>query len=83
LLAALLVRGESREEAERSVRILGAAETLRGQNGTPVPPIERAFYEQIVAAAWGRLGAEVARAAWAEGQALAIEDVIDLALSGG
>jgi hypothetical protein len=60
-----------------AARLWGTAEVLREAMGTPRHPVYCADYEQAVAAARRELGAEVFAAAWAEGRATSLEQVID------
>jgi predicted ATPase len=60
-----------------AARLWGTAEVLREAMGTPRPPVYRADYEQAVAAACRELGEEVFAAAWAQGRATPLEQVID------
>ncbi len=54
----------------------GTAEALREAIGAPLQPIERADYEQAVAAVRGHLGAETFASAWAEGCAMTVKQVL-------
>jgi len=75
--AVVAARGSSR----RAARILGAAERLREEIGTPLPPIDLPQYEQRVASARAALGDNAAfDRAWQEGRALTLEEAIELAL---
>ncbi len=60
-----------------AARLWGAAETLREAMGTPIPPVYRARYERSVSAARAQLGEKAFAAAWAEGRALTLEQVLD------
>jgi predicted ATPase/class 3 adenylate cyclase len=65
----------------RATRIDGAAERLREEIGSPLPPNERPRYDRHVATARAALGDDVAfDRAWQEGRALTIEQAIELAL---
>ena len=64
----------------RVARLLGAAESLREAIGTPLRPTQRADYAHAVAAARAELGEEAFAAAWAEGQAMSVEQAIAYAL---
>jgi hypothetical protein len=66
-----------------AVRLWGAAEALRAAIGAPIPPIERASYEQAVAAARTELGESDFAAAWAQGRATPLEQVISTVLKMG
>ena len=65
----------------RAIRLLGAAAALREALGAPVPPVERPGHEATVQAARTALGEEAFLAAWAEGQALSVEQVVAEALT--
>ncbi|HEX9440857.1 MAG TPA: hypothetical protein VF909_14320, partial [Roseiflexaceae bacterium] len=67
-------------QPDRAARLLGAAEALRKAIGAPLPPVERPDYERTVAAARAQLDAATFATAWAEGQALTLEQVIAEAL---
>jgi len=59
-----------------AAQLWGAAEVLREDNKVPLPPEERASYEQAVAAARVQLGEEGFARAWAEGRAMTPEQVL-------
>jgi predicted ATPase len=61
----------------------GAAEALREVIAAPIPPVERAAYEQAVAAVRSQLSEEAFAAAWQEGRMMKLEQVIDTVLKGG
>ena len=65
---------------ERAARLLAAAETLRREIGINVPPAERTDYEARLDAIRTSLGPEAFAAAWAEGQAMRMEQAIAYAL---
>lgn len=54
----------------------GTVEALREAIGAPLPPIERADYEQAVATARDHLGVEIFASTWAEGGALTAEQAL-------
>ena len=69
-------------EPGRAIRIDGAAERLREEIGSPLPPNERPRYDGHVAAARAALGDdEACDRAWQEGRALTFEQAIELALT--
>jgi predicted ATPase/serine/threonine protein kinase/DNA-binding CsgD family transcriptional regulator len=59
-----------------AARLWGAAEFLRETIGVPLPPVERASYEQAITAARTQLGEEAFVAAWAKGSTLSPERVL-------
>jgi tetratricopeptide (TPR) repeat protein len=68
----LSAAGKVREAALR----WGRAEALREELGAPLHPVERADYEQAVAAARRELGEEAFAAAWVQGRTTPVEQVI-------
>jgi hypothetical protein len=74
-LAAVWGRG-----LERAARLWGAAAALREAIGAPLPPSEREKYEREVGAARAALGEEAFASAWAEGEAMTLEQAIAYAL---
>jgi len=62
-------------EAAWAVRLWGEAETMREVIGAPLPPVERAGYEQAVTTARSQLGERNFAVAWAEGRAMTIEQI--------
>ena len=64
----------------RAARLLGAAEAVREAIGLPLPPATQAGYQHIVEAVRTQLGEGEFRAAWAEGQAMTLEQAIAYAL---
>jgi len=72
LAGVLLAQGE----ATWAVRLWGGAAALREAIGAPLPPVERAGYEQAVTAARSLLGEQAFAAAWAEGRAMGPEQAL-------
>jgi predicted ATPase/class 3 adenylate cyclase/Tfp pilus assembly protein PilF len=67
--------------APRAARIWGAAERLRSEAGSPLPPKDQPYYDRRVAAARAALGDNaVFDRAWQEGRALPLEQAMELAL---
>ena len=66
-----------------SARLLGAAETLRKTVGVPLPPSERAAYEENVAVTRRALPPARFQSAWSEGAALSWEEAVNFALQCG
>jgi Tfp pilus assembly protein PilF len=67
-------------QAERAARLFGAAERLREAGGVLLYPADRAEYDLSVAAARTALGEQAFAMAWAEGQAIPLEQAIRAAL---
>src|SRR5262249_32947587 len=72
-------------QPERAARLLSAAETLLDAIGLSVSvwPETRADYDRYVAAAHAQLDETTFAAAWAEGRAMSLEQVVADALSLG
>jgi predicted ATPase len=77
LAAAVTAEGE----AVTGTRLLGAAEALREESGTPLAPAERRIYEQRVTQARVRLDGSTFALEWARGRAMKLEDAIAEALA--
>ena len=65
-----------------AARLFGAVEALREALGVPARPLFRPSYEHWVAAAQGGLGEKTFAAAWADGQAMTLEQAVVSALEG-
>ena len=65
----------------RAARLWGAAEVMSGVQDTVVPPDERTRYQQEIAATRTQLGNGAFAAAWAEGQAMSLEEAADYAMT--
>jgi predicted ATPase/DNA-binding SARP family transcriptional activator len=76
LAAIVLEDGES----ERSVRLLGAASSMRERLASPPTPVERATIERTLAAAREVLGDHLTSRAFATGRALSFEGALGAAL---
>lgn len=70
----------ARKDPENAARIWGAAETLRKNTNSPMPPPNLAAFQKHLAHLQQQLDATAFRLAWADGQALTIDQVISLAL---
>ncbi len=70
----------ARREAKRASRLWGAAQALREVIGAPLPPDERAILEPYLAAARAQLEEASWEAAFAEGQAMSLEEATEYAL---
>jgi hypothetical protein len=77
LAAVVAVQGE----LPWAARLWGTAEALRDGMGTPIPPAYRADYERSVAGARSQLGEQAFAAAWEEGRAMTVEQVVNEALT--
>jgi tetratricopeptide (TPR) repeat protein len=61
---------------QRGARLLGAADALRDTVGSPLSPMDRTDREHALAAVCALLEEEAFAAAWAEGQALTVDQVV-------
>ncbi len=66
----------TQKEFARGAQLWGAAEAIRAAFGTPLPPVERAAYEQAVAATHTQLGEKAFAAAWSEGRTISWEQML-------
>jgi tetratricopeptide (TPR) repeat protein len=69
--------------AERAAHLFGAAEAWREVINSPLSRAERSTYERVVAAVRAQLGDAACAAAWAQGRAMPLEQVIAEARSIG
>jgi predicted ATPase len=67
-------------QSERAARLFGAAMALREIIGATLPPDEHPAYERTLAATRAQLDEATFAAAWAEGQAMSLEQAITMAL---
>jgi hypothetical protein len=79
-LECLAFIAKAKEQGERAVQLMGAAEALREASSSPMTPKERTVYEREVAELRTGLDERVFAALWAEGRSLTMEQAIDLAL---
>jgi non-specific serine/threonine protein kinase len=75
---ARLVAGEG--QAERALRLVGAADMLRQTVGTSLGPAYQAYLRRDLERAWRALDEEEGAAAWEEGHAMTMEEAIAYAL---
>jgi DNA-binding NarL/FixJ family response regulator len=59
-----------------AAHLWGAAEKLRENVGTLIPPVERVGYEQVVATTRAQLGEHAFVATWAEGRTMTPEQAL-------
>jgi class 3 adenylate cyclase/tetratricopeptide (TPR) repeat protein len=65
----------------RATRLASAAESLRVSIYLALGPLEQRIYERAISTTRAALGEDAFNAAWAEGQAITLEDAIALALT--
>jgi non-specific serine/threonine protein kinase len=66
--------------AALSAQLLGAINALRLGGSVPLPPHEKAEYDLTIAAVRSALGEEAFATAWAKGQAMTAEQLVEAAL---
>ena len=64
-----------------SVRIFGQADALRGPIQSVIDPADQTEYDRIISGLQSALGEDEFEALWAEGAAMPLEQIIDLAVS--
>ena len=79
-LERLAALASARGQTVRAVRLFGAAAELRTVIGWPRPPVDRSYYESLLAAARTQLDEATFATAWAEGRAMTLEQAIADAL---
>jgi hypothetical protein len=65
---------------DRAAQLFGAAAALRAMIGAPLPPIDRADYEQDVAAVRAQLDAATFQTAWEAGHKMVLDKTLEFAL---
>jgi predicted ATPase/DNA-binding winged helix-turn-helix (wHTH) protein/predicted negative regulator of RcsB-dependent stress response len=70
----------ARGQAERALKLAGAAEHLRRLISAPLPQAEKSELQEKLAMAWKLLGEPEGKSAWAEGGAMNIENAIQYSL---
>jgi hypothetical protein len=70
----------ARGETERAARLFGASEALSEEMGAPPESGESALQEHYLAAARSQLDEASWQEAWAQGQAMTLEEAISYAL---
>jgi predicted ATPase/tetratricopeptide (TPR) repeat protein len=69
-----------RQDHKQASQLLGAAESLREQNGYLLEPLPRAEYEEAISQVRAQLDPAVFETAWADGQAMTEAEVVTAAL---
>jgi predicted ATPase/DNA-binding winged helix-turn-helix (wHTH) protein/predicted negative regulator of RcsB-dependent stress response len=70
----------ARGQAERALKLAGAAEHMRRLISAPLPQAEQSELQEKLAMAWKLLGEPEGKSAWAEGGAMSIESAIQYSL---
>jgi predicted ATPase/DNA-binding SARP family transcriptional activator len=68
---------------KQAARLFGAEEQLRATIGSPLAPVDRPAHARCIATVRARLGETAFAAAWEEGRALNLEEVIATVLAEG
>jgi predicted ATPase/DNA-binding CsgD family transcriptional regulator len=76
LAGVVAVGGASLSSVLWAAQLWGAAEALRETMGAPLPPVERATYEERVAAARSSIGKRIFSAYWAQGRSMTPEQAL-------
>jgi predicted ATPase len=79
-LECLAFIAKAREQGERAVKLMGAAEALRLASSSPRTPKERIEYDSELAGLRAGMDEEVFHFLWAEGQSMNIEQAVNFAL---
>jgi tetratricopeptide (TPR) repeat protein len=72
---------KAQEQGERAIKLLSAAEALRKASSSPRTPQEGIEYDQELAGLRAGMDEKTFDLLWAEGQSIAMEEAIDLAMS--
>ena len=79
-LSAYVILASAQRKPDKAARLGGAMEKQIPSIRLEMSPAERAEYDTAVAATRAALGEEAFAAAWAEGQAMTMEQAIEYAL---
>ncbi|HSL44327.1 MAG TPA: adenylate/guanylate cyclase domain-containing protein [Anaerolineales bacterium] len=79
-LECLAFIAKAREQGERAVRLMGAAEALREVSNSPMTPTQQMLYDREVAELRTGLDEPIFAALWAEGRNMTVDQAIDYAL---
>jgi hypothetical protein len=79
-LECLAFIAKAREQGERAVRLMGAAEALREVSNSPMTPTQQMLYDREVAELRTGLDEPIFAALWAEGRNMTMDQAIDYAL---
>ncbi|HYN88546.1 MAG TPA: tetratricopeptide repeat protein [Ardenticatenaceae bacterium] len=80
-LLGLAVVASEQGQSVHAARFFGAAASVHEGRHLPVMPVDRAAYDRAEAATRAQLGAVKFQAAWAEGEAMSLDQVVALALA--
>jgi len=69
-----------REQAQRGLRLFGAVHAWLETMGIPVPWMQGIYYQPDIETVRATLGEEASARAWAEGQAMTLEQAVEYAL---
>jgi predicted ATPase/two-component SAPR family response regulator len=81
VLEELAAYQQQRAQPGRAAQVLGAAEAIREEIGTSLPPCELADHDRMVEWVFTELGDDAAGAAWASGRTRELESVLAATLT--
>ena len=79
-LECLAFIAKAREQGERAVKLMSAAEALRQASSSPRTPKERIEYDSELAGLRAGMDEKAFEFLWAEGQSMNMEQAVDFAL---
>ncbi len=82
-LEGLAAVAAARGDCARAARLFGAAAAVRDATGAPLPPSQRSWHARHLSAARAGLDQSAFDAAWRDGQAMALAEVLAYAQDGG
>jgi hypothetical protein len=69
-------------QAERALRLAGAAAHLRGLISAPLPQVEQLKLDQTLMRAWNTLSESKGKHAWEEGSSMSLEKAVEYSVQG-
>ena len=77
----VIAQGKNLQAAQQAARLFGAAEAILDAIGARLEPVDEREYQASLTAVHARLSPTAFEEAWAEGQALTVEQAVDEALA--
>ena len=71
----------AQEQGERAIKLMSAAEALRGASDSPRTPQEKIEYERELASLRGGMDEDTFERLWTEAQGMSMDQAIDLAMA--
>lgn len=72
----------TQRDGTHTVKLLSVAHAMREGMGAPLPPVDRAAHDSVLAACRTQLGEAAFKAEWAKGQEIGCGGVVAIALAG-